>query len=271
MKMKKLLLVISIISLSLNSCTTPADQQEQVNADSSTFALSDQLMMSTLWYQLSGEMRALYYQSYELAKYRLTTNITKSDKKPAVVLDIDETVLDNSPYEARLILSDQSYASESWKQWCEEGIAKTLPGAKDFLFYADSIGVEVFYISNRRENVLASTLENLIAEGLPNADSAHVLLRTDARDKSVRRDKVSENYEIILFIGDNLTDFSAIFEDRSDNFGLSTVEAHRAKFGHRFIVLPNPMYGDWEGEIYKGDFSISNQEKNELRRNALKN
>ena len=97
------------------------------------------------------------------------------------------------------------------------------------------------------------------------------LLKTNTSSKTVRRDLVKENFEIILLIGDNLGDFSEIFEDRSNNFGFDIVEENKAKFGEKFIVLPNPMYGSWENEVLDFKRDLSNEGKYNLRKSHLIN
>jgi 5'-nucleotidase (lipoprotein e(P4) family) len=213
---------------------------------------SEHLTSSVLWYQLSGEMRALYFQGYNVARYSLDNLLkeSKSDKKKAVVVDIDETLLNNSPYEAKIILNNQSFEPQSWHEWVLLAKADTLPGALGFLKYAASKGVETFYISNRMENEVEATMKNLAAFGFPYVDEAHMIFKTITSSKEERRNKVLENYEILLLCGDNLGDFAAAFEGRTFATNMDSVNKYAHEFGKRFIILPNPMYGDWEKPIY---------------------
>ena len=268
--MKKNLFLLLLLFTILYSCNTENTNSTNTSTEV-PIVLADQLVMATLWTQKSAEMQAVYYQSYNLAKTQLEHNLAQlaSEKKAAVVLDIDETVLDNSPYEGYLIQKGENYTSKSWKTWCELAAAPVLPGVSDFLHFADSIGVEVFYISNRRVNVLLSTVENLEKHSLPNADTVHVLLRTDERSKVNRRSIVEQNYEIILLIGDNLLDLSAEFEDRSLNNGFDVVYNKRELFGTKYIILPNPMYGDWESAIYGGNRPETDSAKFNFRKKVL--
>ncbi|PTB95677.1 5'-nucleotidase, lipoprotein e(P4) family [Marivirga lumbricoides] len=234
--------------------------------------LSEQLGNATLWFQKSAEMQAAYLQAYGFGKMLLAQKmdtLSVGSKKPAVVLDLDETVLDNSPYEARLFLNGETYASETWNEWCREAEAKTLPGAADFLHYAKELGVEIFYISNRKNLVFESTLENLKALNLPDADPAHLMLKTAESDKTERRNRVKEEHEILLYVGDNLTDYSEEYAKRGNDLGKDLVGQNKKELLYNFIMLPNPMYGEWESALYNNNFGISDEEKIRLRKAAL--
>lgn len=209
---------------------------------------------AVLWQQHSGEYRALAFQAFNFARLSLVERLkeVKNDKKFCVVVDVDETVLDNSPFQGREIKHGRSFDSKEWNNWTSKGIADTVPGALGFLNFAASLQVETFYITNRDTSEMKGTLSNLKTLGFPNADEAHILLRTNTSDKEPRRQAVLENYHILLLCGDNLSDFSNIFY-RSGKNTIEQVNAERLNFGTRFIVLPNPMYGDWEKQFYKED------------------
>jgi 5'-nucleotidase (lipoprotein e(P4) family) len=117
---------------------------------------------------------------------------------------------------------------------------------------------------------LQNTLKNLASEGFPNADTSFVFLKKDTSDKTRRRKTVAQNYEVLLFIGDNLTDFSQLYAHRGPDLGFSHVDENKDEFGARFFMLPNPMYGEWEGAIYGNDFSLSAMEKRKRRKQGLK-
>jgi 5'-nucleotidase (lipoprotein e(P4) family) len=259
--MKKLLILFVGLSLIFGSCSDKnTDKQNS----------QDHLIMSVLWYQKSAEMKAMYYQCFNWAKMRIDMELTNNTElKKAVVVDIDETMLDNSPFETRCIRTGVGYTEETWSDWTSKISAKALPGALEFAEYAKSRGVEVFYISNRSIDLFDVTLKNLQNEGFAFADSSHLLLKTTTSSKKARRDIVKENYDIILLIGDNLGDFSEIFEDRSTNFGFQTVEENKDKFGDLFIMLPNPMYGNWEYEVFDNRSDLSDEEKYQLRKENL--
>jgi 5'-nucleotidase (lipoprotein e(P4) family) len=207
----------------------------------------DHLLQATTWFQHSAEMKALYYQSYNWAGRELDLRISEGSVKPmAVVLDIDETVLDNSPHTAQQISDGRPYSDQMWDEWCSLAKAEPLPGALDFTRKAETQGVEVFYISNRGIHLLDVTIKNLREAGFPFADSGHVLLKTSTSAKEIRREKVRESHEVVMLVGDNLGDFSGIFDDRTEGNAVQRVTEGRELFGTTFIMLPNPMYGSWE-------------------------
>jgi 5'-nucleotidase (lipoprotein e(P4) family) len=271
MKQLAYLSFVLIVFLSI-SCNNKKDEEQEIIKKTSSFDLSQQLMMSTLWQQTAGEYDALCFQAFNLAKMQidnmLANNIDPSQS--AIVVDIDETMIDNSFYEAELILSKKIYSSEDWNDWCRLLKAEAVPGALDFMNYASEKGFQLYYISNRKEEVETETIENLKAIGFPMADKEHVFIRTEESSKLNRRAMVEENYKIVLLIGDNLADFSEKFEGLTIEERSSQVDNDKASFGVNYIVLPNPMYGDWEGAIYDGDFGISDTLKNEKRNQALK-
>ncbi|MEQ8925362.1 MAG: 5'-nucleotidase, lipoprotein e(P4) family [Fulvivirga sp.] len=233
--------------------------------------MSDQLTMAVLWYQQSAEMRQAYYQAYNYAKLLVDNKLAtiKTKRPSAVVLDIDETVLDNSPYEAMLIDSGWTYTGRTWKAWTDQERAEALPGALDFVNYAKKKGIEVFYISNRNVDELESTIKNLKGKGFPNADERFIQLKQESSDKTDRREKVANKYEVLVFIGDNLTDYSEEFGDRDADMGKTLVDEKKMELLNNFVMLPNPMYGEWEKAIYNNDYSKSDSVKLELRKSLL--
>ncbi len=243
--MKKLIIVTGMIILA--SCGTVR------NATVPQAETQDQLILATLWYQQSAEMRAIYYQCYRNAGTALEENLERSDKsKPAaVVLDIDETVLDNSPYQGWQVIENKPFNDQDWHRWVDLAQAGPLPGAVEFTRYADSLGVEVFYISNRTVGEMGPTLINLRAYGFADADSTHLLLKETSSSKIERREQLESVYDILVLIGDNLADHSGVYEKRGAGLGFEAVEADRNLFGTRYIVLPNPMYGTWLNELMK--------------------
>jgi 5'-nucleotidase (lipoprotein e(P4) family) len=243
--MKKVIIVAFAIMLA--ACGT-------VRKAAVPFAESqDQLILATLWYQRSAEMRALYHQCYRNAEIALAENLAWSDKtKPvAVVMDIDETVLDNSPFEGWQVITGSPFSNSDWLRWVNLAVAEALPGAVEFTHYADSLGVEVFYISNRTAQEAGPTLTNLAAKGFADADTSHLLLREGTSSKVPRREMLEKDYEILLLVGDNLADMSGSYESRGEDLGFSAVDADKNLFGTRYIILPNPMYGTWLTELMK--------------------
>ncbi len=262
-------IIFSMLFVLAIACNCPKNEKQN---NISSLSESEHLVGATNWFQKSAEMRACYYQTFRLAKMQLQNNLNnyKGEKPTAVVLDIDETILDNSPFEVHLINTGQLYTSSLWKQWTDKSDAKALPGALEFTLFAKEIGVEVIYISNRKVNELPTTITNMLAFGFPNADSSFVFLKKNTSDKTERRNNVSAKYEVLLYVGDNLTDFSQDYGERDTNLGFKTVDETKELFGDKYIILPNPMYGEWEGAIYNNDYSLSAEEKRNLRKEILK-
>lgn len=233
--------------------------------------LAQQKVMATLWFQQSAEMEAAYLQAYNHGKLLLSAKLDtlRKEKPYGVVLDIDETVLDNSPAEVILIQEGDTFSPQNWKEWTSQARARALPGALDFVNYAMEMGIEVYYISNRGIEELGPTLKNLQAHSFPNADSTHVLLKTETSDKTERRAIVSEQAEIILYVGDNLRDYSEIFGERGADLGKGVVHSAKDDWLSNFIILPNPTYGEWEKAAYGNTYSLNDEEKLERRLEIL--
>ncbi len=277
--MKKLFILSIAAAFFLASCCDEKEVtvEETIIKDTADSLLnSEHLSMATLWFQKSAEVQAIYYQNFKLAKLMLDESLKgkifkkmKNNKPKAIITDVDETLLDNSPFNANLIISGGSYNNENWTAWVNEKRAKALPGAVDFCNYAKENGVEVFYVSNRTLDHVDATIENMKNEGFPFADKEHMSFKNETSNKTDRRNSILKNYDVILLLGDNLRDFDEIFSKRGEDLGFTVTAENKDKFGSKFIVFPNPMYGEWEKEFYNGDFSKSPIEKREMRREAL--
>ena len=235
---------------------------------------------AVLWTQSSAEYRALAYQSFTLARLRLDQDLSRhstrsqqsSKLRPAVIVDLDETVLDNSRYDAELVLRGVSNSAQRWREWCERAEAGAVPGAVDFLRYAAQRGARVFYITNRRQSGKQGTITNLRKLGFPDVNEETVMVRAEDAppSKESRREQVAKRYRIALLVGDNLNDFTDDFAGKSTAGRAAQVDRDKVEFGSRFIVIPNPMYGDWEDAIYQNKSSLSEAQKQAYRRSALK-
>jgi 5'-nucleotidase (lipoprotein e(P4) family) len=253
---KRIIISGIIVSSVLSGCRQGAQTNTQ-----------EHLLQSVTWYQQSAEMKAIYIQSYNWASRVLKEKAEQVQGKPiAVILDIDETMLDNSPQTARQIVDGVPFSDEIWDEWCLLSKAEPLPGALDFTSEAADMGVELFYISNRDIHLLDVTIKNLESCGFPYADGEHVLLKTDRPSKDDRRSKVRQTHDVVLLIGDNLGDFSGIFENRKDGADLENVMANRALFGYDYILLPNPLYGDWEKQFRGESAEVTNRNKKDALR-----
>ena len=248
-------------------CSTVAASEAE---DISVYDFNQQLLNATVWVEMSSEYKALCHQAFNVARYNLKQFIESSDGKPfAVVVDIDETVLSNARYEAWLINQGVFHSGKRQKLWADAAIAPALPGAIEFLDEVAEVGGEVFYITNRKDNTRNGTLKNLQNQGFPFADEEHLLTKSDTSDKSLRRARVNEQFEIALLMGDNLNDFHEVFDNESFKETNLAVEENKALFGTKYIVLPNPMYGEWEKKIYSGNWRLPNIEKTKLKNAAL--
>jgi len=228
------------------------------------------LTNAVLWQQRSGEYRALCFQAYNAARFSLNEKIRSPGEKPrCIVVDIDETLLDNSPQSGQSVLKKIGFDLAEWKRWTNLAKADTVPGALSFLKYVAEKNIEVFYISNRDQSELNATIENLNRYGFPNVDRPHLLFREDTSNKQQRRDFVSDRYEITLLIGDNLSDFSTIFYQEGKETD-SEVDRHASLFGVNYIILPNPMYGDWEQALYPKKKQLTEEEKAIIRLEKIK-
>jgi len=246
-----------------NAFNSSPDPEPSVNSN-------DHLTMAVLYQQTAAEYRALCYQAFNFAKYKLdqSSKAMGMMKQRAIIVDIDETVLDNSPYEAKCILDAVNYPA-SWDEWVIKARAKPVPGALEFLQNAAAQGINIFYISNRKEKLREATLKNLVSIGFPDADNDHLLLQTDESSKKARREKIAGNHWIVLLIGDNLNDFSEVFEKKLIPERFEMTDSLKNEFGNRFIVLPNAMYGDWEGAVFNYKYPDNPADKSELMKKAL--
>ena len=246
--MKKYSFLLFLLVL---GCKTPKVAIEPQPA-AELSSLPKQATLAVLWQQHSGEYQALCYQAYNLAALRLKeyTAAPKSGLPPAIVTDIDETILDNSPNQARDILQNQPYTQERWLEWVQQSKAGAVPGSVAFFKQADAQGIEIFYISNRSEIELGKTISNMQALGFPQLSREHFLLKTLLSDKEERRQKVAETHKIIMLLGDNLGDFEQAFYRKPTDLRNKATTDFAAQFGAKFIVLPNPMYGDWEPALF---------------------
>lgn len=272
------------LSLTLNGCHTapppPAPshpssalQPAETNTNTNyTNIMAMQSLLSVLWYQRAAECQALCYQACNIARARLDRHLATrfpgaANRPSAIIVDIDETVLDNSPYQAGLAQRGEIYSESTFDHWVQAGRAEALPGLAKLLNYAKSNNVEVFYISNRKQTTAFTqqwvTITNLFRQGLPWVDEKHVLLQTNSSSKDDRRGPLLTNgvYDIVFLMGDNLADFHHDFEGRNTNHITRAQSAARdqALFGDKYIVLPNPMYGDWENALYDKLLSPTNK------------
>lgn len=260
--MKKYSLVLIINALLLISCSS-----SQSLSSSSSASGNDENAL--LWQQTSGEYEAICYQTFHLAQMQLEKilNGGQYEGEPIVVMDLDETVLDNSPYNGKLLLENSSYEPETWDQWVALKKADLIPGAFDFIQFAQSMNVTVMFISNRDEKHLEATVANLNQLEVL-AKPKELFLKRGNSSKSKRRAQVAELGDIVMFIGDNLADFSDLFEGDLDLAARKErVAQSKDLWGVKYIVLPNVMYGGWQKALQKDN---TESIKNPRQRGAKK-
>src|SRR5690606_10574997 len=262
-QMKKIHIIIfaSLIAVLNVACVTQNLQNERKLND---IALNGKVY-SAVWQQNAGEFQALCLQAYNVATKIVEEKSSVQHFRPiAIVTDIDETILDNSPYAVTQAQKGKEFDSDTWLEWTSKGEAKAYPGAVEFFNYAASRNVTVFYISNRNENDKAGTLKNLQDLGFPFADEEHLLVMKETSNKEERRNEVAKKYEIFMFLGDNLTDFSEDFYHKSQPERNKTTQEFAKEFGSKFIVLPNSGYGDWESALPGYNSKSSPEEKDKI-------
>ncbi len=192
---------------------------------------------------------------------------------PAVVVDVDETMLDNSAFQARLVKSNKVFAESDWTAWCYEHAAVPIPGAREFSNFANSRGVRVIYLSNRDVSLTEITRQNLEEKGFSDtSNTATFLFRDKAHQmdtKGQRRAFAAQKYRLVMLIGDNLGDFNEGYK--------ATPEARRTLvtdfsdyWGSRWIMIANPTYGSWEQTLYGFDNTASPEVIRQKKLEALR-
>ncbi len=247
--------------------------QDQSQAAYDVKGLNEQSVLALVWMQSSAEYRELCYQAYNLADMLVEKSIAAAkpgDKPLAIIADLDETLLDNSAYDAGFIGHNDAFSDKTWTQWEIAAQAAAMPGAADYLNDVRKKRVEIFYVTNRDQVGLEGTIKNLKALGYPSADTSHVLVSTGSSDKQGRFDLVTKDYNVVVYMGDNANDLPIGTWHKSMKDRNAIVDQNRSKFGTLFVALPNPSYGDWEGALASGYYGMTPQEKNEARKSVLK-
>lgn len=263
--MKKQLFLLSTFALLLASCST----QQPISTSGNTNAHHPS-ENAVLWHQTAAEYDALCYQAYNIAKSNLeeykSVGPQGGDMPPAIIMDLDETVLDNSAYNARLVLENKKHTEERWNSWVKEMKAELVPGARDFIHYAQEVNIPIFFISNRSEETLQYTVDNLQQVGI-DVQPDKLFLKSESSQKASRRKRVISEYYVIMLIGDNLADFEDLFEEETNvterNEFFTNVSS---LMGSRYIILPNTMYGNWLNALKFEDSKARNQ-SNEFKGN----
>lgn len=246
-----------------------------------------QSMLAVLYAQSSAEYEANNLQTFAGAKLALEKALVNknwtaaieqkedfSEKPPAVILDIDETVLNNIPFQARAIIKGESYPN-GWVEWMLEEASTSVAGVSEFLKYADSKGIKIFYVTNRIAIAEEATRNNLKKLGLPFDSDRDVLLMKNENgwtsDKVSRRELIAQDYRILLLIGDQLGDFISLDEATTGMDSRKEIAAkYEEMWGKKWFMITNPIYGRWEASIYNNEYPDTESELMQMRLKALK-
>lgn len=297
--------IAAVAILLLGACATPhpatpAPAPAAVATAASAVAASsivatapgaDDNLNAVAWVQTAVEYRLVADTIYRAASERLDAALADPQwdalpreerthavaaLRPAVILDIDETVLDNSPYQARLVRDGLEYDEVSWDAWAREEAALAVPGALAFTQAAAARGIAVYYLSNRAEHLRAPTLRNLAKLGFPVADGAFLGLGTfvagceqHGSDKTCRRQLIGRDHRVLMQVGDQLGDFVAISAN-TPRGRAQTVAPYADWIGARWWMLPNPTYGSWLPALFDNDYARPDTERRRAIRAALR-
>jgi acid phosphatase len=245
------------------------------------------LLNATLWMSNSVEYVANTLGMYQLAKIRLDEALADKtwtaateqtgdyqDLPPAIIFDADETLIDNDAYESWLVVAGTDYSSKTYGPWVQEAKATAIPGAVEFAQYADSKGVKLFYVTNRKGPEEEATRKNMEALGFPMGGNVDTFLMRDEQEdwtsaKGTRRAFIAKDYRVLLLIGDNYGDFSDDAEG-SEADRMASLEANMAHVGHDWIFIANPEYGSFESAPFMSDYkNKSPDERRQLKIDAL--
>lgn len=241
-------------------------QKQQYQAETETMGL--------LWMRTSAEYRALAYQGYNVAMNAVKMAVTdpSHQRKPlAIVLDADETVVDNTKLMGESIANDNGrFDAPWWRQAVHQGKSQAMPGAVEFLNEVHKQGVEIFYVSNRYAPVnLDVTIQNFKELGFPSVDKDHVLLFEKDSDKQPRFDMIAKKYYVVVYMGDNAGDFPIGTKGKTLAERNAIIDAHKEDFGTTFVVFPNPAYGSWVSALAKGYQNLSPEEQKQVNNQYL--
>ncbi|MEO6801033.1 MAG: HAD family acid phosphatase [Rhodanobacter sp.] len=282
----------------LAGCATPSPRSAPITvapvntAASRVGSLADDNLNAVAWTQTAIEHDLIYLQTYRDARSRLLAALRDpqwdalaADDRvapshglaPAVVLDVDETVLDNSPYQARVVRNGGEFNETDWRAWCNEKAARAMPGAVAFTQFAASHGIAVIYISNRDKVLDEATLANLRKVGLPVAGPDALMnlgivvagCKQRGSSKHCRRQLISRKYRILVQIGDQIGDFVDV-STNTDQGRRQVMAPYLDWIGKRWFVLPNPTYGSWEPALFHNDYKATPEQRRKLKIEALR-
>ena len=257
---------ISFSFICVGCATAPAGNAKDIGPSVADNARKESYVNGII-YQLSAEVKGLQMQAYKLARIRLEDRLQeqaqgKYSKPLAIVTDLDETILSDTMYLADAVQRPESWDNGPFDKYYYAGLSsvacKAIPGAVDFFNYASSKGIEIFYITNRDPDKGELTVKQLQYLGFPNADKDHiqVKLQDGSSNKTQRRNNVLKDHDVIMYLGDNIGDFTGDF--KTDLGPVKRTElALQAPYtdfwGDKWIVFPNATYGNYVSAVWYGD------------------
>lgn len=245
------------------------------------------LLNATLWMQRSVEYKANSLAAFALARIRLDQALADENwtgapaeqtgayqkLPPALILDLDETLMDNSRFQVWMVLNDKVFTPPVWTQFVNSDVSDAIPGALEFLKYADSKGVKLFYVSNRTAEEEAGTRRNAERLGFPMGGNVDTFLLARKKPdwgsaKGTRRAHVAKDYRVLLNLGDNFGDFVDAYRT-SEADRLKVFEENKERWGREWIMLANPTYGSFETAPFGHDFKKPPEEQRKAKREVL--
>ena len=186
---------------------------------------------------------------------------------PAVIMDVDETVIDTGTFQSSMVKNRERFSSGHWRDWQLRNETGAVPGAVEFIHYAQSRGVTVFFVTNRDFATEPITRANLTTIGIKLSDQLDTVLSRNERpewnaDKTSRQSFIAQSHRVLMLFGDDLADFIA--EYRSAPIARRQAALQRSEWGTKWFMLPNPMYRSWEGSLY--DFNAELNSDGVLKR-----
>jgi len=253
----------ALVMLALTGCAQQKTDAQQ--------KLNDESVMALNWFQQSGEYQALTYQAFNTATMVFDSAKPLDGKPKAVVVDLDETMIDNSAYSAWQVKANKPFDSKTWSEWTAAKQALAVPGAVNFANYVNSHGGTMFYVSNRKTSEYAATMENLNRLGFTGVNEKTLLLSSDTSNKQARFDAIkAAGYNIVIYAGDNLNDFGSATYHKDNAERRAFVNKNHNQFGTQYIVLPNPLYGDWESGLAASYNKLTPEQKLKVREANLR-
>lgn len=263
----KMTALAALSALVLSGCGSHQMKSEE----HAKMQLQQQAVLGLNWMQDSGEYKALAYQAYNAAKVAFDHAKVAKGKKKAVVVDLDETMLDNSPYAGWQVQNNKPFDGKDWTRWVDARQSRAVPGAVEFNNYVNSHKGKMFYVTNRKDSSeKAGTIDDMKRLGFNGVEESAFYLKKDKSAKAARFAEIEkQGYEIVLYVGDNLDDFGDTVYGKLNADRRTFVDQNQGKFGKTFIMLPNANYGGWEGGLADGYFKKDTQGKIKARLDAV--